>query len=98
MPDTEVLYGKSDEATAKVAEIDKAFNDALYQIELVAHDLQSRFKVSDRDHRRFLDAASEHLQDMLGDIREGYVDAMNEADDAICNIEYAELERQRPVL
>lgn len=98
MADTEILYGKSDEARGKVAEIDKAFNDALYQIELIAHDLQSRFKVSDRDHRRFLDAASEYLQDMLGDIREGYVEAMNEADDAICNIEYAALERQRPVL
>jgi hypothetical protein len=96
--DTERLYGVSDEAKAKVEVIDKAFNDALYQIELIAHDLQSRFGVSDIDHRRFLDAASEHLQDMLSDIREGYVEETHEADDEISNIEYAALERQRPVL
>lgn len=96
--DTERLYKQSGDAKAKIEVIDKAFNDALYQIELIAHDLQSRFGVSDSDHRRFLDAASEHLQDMLGDIREGYVDEQADADDRISNIEERDLRLSSPVV
>lgn len=98
MPDTTHLYRRSDDAKAAIAAIDKAIADALHAIELIADGLRQVTGASVKDAQHLIDHASDGLDDMLGDIRAGYVDELGDADEAIATIEWQDLTRSAAVL
>lgn len=98
MPDTAHLYAASDDARVKLAALDKARRDALYAIELIADGLRQTTGASIKDAQHLLDHASDGLDDMLGDIRQGYVDEIGDADEAIADIEDRDLRLSSPVV
>lgn len=84
---TDTLYRRSDDARAALTALDKARNDALYEIELIAERLRVQTGATQKDALYLINLASDGLEDMLGDIRAGYVNELDEADRAIGAIE-----------
>lgn len=95
--DTERFYSERDTAQQKLTALDKARNDALYAIELIADGLRDKTGVSPKDAQCLLDHASDGLDDMLGDIRQGLLEEIENADETIEAFEHSDLMLSRPV-
>lgn len=97
MPDTTRFYATSDDARAKLDALDKARRDALYAIELIADGLCQTTGATIKDAQHLINHGRDGLDDMLGDIRQGYVEEIDAADSEIERIEHRDLMLSSPV-
>jgi hypothetical protein len=91
MPDTQTLYGQSDEAAAQLKVIRRARDKAYAEIMDIAHRLVLETGCSVKDADYLLNYTHDGLRDMLADVMAQWEGERDDADEAIGNIEEADL-------